>query len=56
LGERTVEKVNGGNNSKNSKNIDSNMKAIHIHRGMEHNLAGYAKYYSCKNIKMSRST
>jgi hypothetical protein len=53
LGERTIEKVNGGNNSKNSKNVNSNMRAIHIHEGMEHNLAGYAKYYSCKNIKIS---
>jgi hypothetical protein len=24
-------------------------KAIHINGGMEHNLAGYAKYYSCGN-------
>jgi hypothetical protein len=28
--------------------------AIHIHGWMEHNLAGYAKYYSCGNIEISR--
>jgi hypothetical protein len=37
------------------KNINLNKRAIHIHRGMEHNLAGYAKYYSCGSIKISRS-
>jgi hypothetical protein len=44
LGEkRMVEKVNGGDNSTNSKNTDPNIWAIHIHGGMEHNLAKYAK-------------
>jgi hypothetical protein len=53
LGERRiVEKVNGGNNSINSKNIDLDRRAIHIHGGMEHNLVEYAKYYSCGNTKI----
>jgi hypothetical protein len=34
-------------NSIDSKNIDPYRRAIHIHGGMEHNLAKYAKYYSC---------
>jgi hypothetical protein len=51
-----VEKMNGGNNSTDSKNIDANKKAIHIHGGMEHNLAGYAKYYSNGSIKISRGS
>jgi hypothetical protein len=47
LGERrAVEAVYGGDNLTNSKNINQNQKAIHIHGGMEHNLVGYAKYYS----------
>jgi hypothetical protein len=37
-----VEEVNGGNNSTDSENIDPKRKAIHIHGGMEHNVAGYA--------------
>ncbi len=41
-----VEKVNGGDNSTNLKNIHSDRKAIHIYGWMEHNLARYAKYYS----------
>jgi len=41
-----VEEINGGDNSKDSKNIDLGKRAIHIHGGMEHNLAKYAKYYS----------
>jgi hypothetical protein len=53
LGERRiVEKC--GNNSTYSKNTYPNKKAIHIYGGMEHNLVGYAKYYSCGNIKISR--
>ncbi len=53
MGERrTVEKDNGGNNSTNSKNTNPNIRAIHIHGGMEHNLAGYAKYYSYENTKI----
>jgi hypothetical protein len=39
-----VEEVNGEDNSTNSKNIDLDRRAIHIHGGMEHNLARYAKY------------
>jgi hypothetical protein len=41
-----VEKVNSLDNSTNSKNTNINRRAIHIHGGMEHNLAMYAKYYS----------
>ncbi len=42
---RTVEEVNGGDNSIDSKNINLDTMAIHIHGGVEHNLAKYAKYY-----------
>jgi hypothetical protein len=42
-----IEVVNGGDNSTDSKNINPNKRAIDIHGGMEHNLAGYVKYYSC---------
>ncbi len=57
LGERrTIEVVNGGNNSTYSENINSNRRAIHIHGGMEHNLAEYVKYYSCGCTKISRSS
>jgi hypothetical protein len=47
-----VEEVNGGDNSTNSKNIDPDRRAIHIHGGMEQNLARYAKYYSCGDAKI----
>jgi hypothetical protein len=48
IGEKkTIEEVNGGDNSTNSKNTNLDRRTIHIHGGMEHNLAGYAKYYSC---------
>jgi len=44
LGERKmVEKVNGGDNSTNSKNTNLDKRAIHIHGGMEHHLTKYAK-------------
>jgi hypothetical protein len=39
-----VEGVNGGDNSTNLENTNPNRRVIHIHGGMEHNLAGYAKY------------
>jgi hypothetical protein len=39
--------VNGADNSKDSKNTNLHKRTIHIHGGMEHNLAKYAKYYSC---------
>jgi hypothetical protein len=56
LGEkRTVEVINGGNNSTNLENTNLDKRPIHIHGGMEHNLAGYAKYYSCGRTKMLRS-
>jgi hypothetical protein len=42
-----VETVNGGNISTNSKNTNPDKKAIHIHGGMERNMARYAEYYSC---------
>jgi hypothetical protein len=41
-----VEAINGGDNSTNSENTNLYRRAIHIHGGMEHNLVGYAKYYS----------
>ncbi len=41
-----VKEVNGGNNSIDSGNANPNKSVVHIHVGMEHNLAGYAKYYS----------
>jgi len=53
---RTIEKVNGGDNSTNSKNTYLNKRAIHIHGGMEHNLARYVKYYSYRSIKISRGS
>ncbi len=43
--------VNGGDSSTNSENTNLDRKAIHIHGGMEHNLVGYAKYYSCGHTK-----
>jgi hypothetical protein len=49
-----VEKVNGGNNSIDLENTDPNRRAIHSHGGMEHNLVGYAKYYSYGSIEISR--
>jgi hypothetical protein len=38
-GKKIVEKINGGNNSTNSKNTSLDRRAIHIHGGMEHNSA-----------------
>ncbi len=37
------------------ENTNPDRKAIHIHGGMEHNLARYAKYYSYGHTKISRS-
>ncbi len=52
LGERrVVETIYGGDYSTDSENTNPYWKAIHIHGGMEHNLVGYAKYYSCGCIK-----
>jgi hypothetical protein len=51
-----IKLVNGGDNSTDSKNTNSNKRAIHIHGGMEHNLAEYAKYYSCGRIKILGSS
>jgi hypothetical protein len=51
-----LKKSNGGNNSTNLENTYLNKRAIHIHGGMEHNLVGYAKYYSCGNIEISGSS
>jgi hypothetical protein len=57
MGERImVEEVNGGDNSTNSENTNLDKRAIHIHGGMEHNLARYAKYYSCGSTKILRSS
>jgi hypothetical protein len=48
LGKKKVIKVvNGGDNSTDLENTDPDRRPIHIHGGMEHNLASYAKYYSC---------
>ncbi len=44
-----IEEVNGGDNSINLKYIDPTKRVIHIDRGMEHNLVGYAKYYFCES-------
>jgi hypothetical protein len=51
-----VELVYGGDNSIDLENTNPNRKAIHIHGGMEHNLARYAKYYSCGCTKISGSS
>jgi hypothetical protein len=53
---RMIEEVNGGDNLIDSKNIDLDKRAIHIHGRMEHNLTRYAKYYSCGNIEISRNS
>jgi hypothetical protein len=53
---KMVEKINGGNNSIDSGDIDPTRRAIHIYGRMEHNLAEYAKYYSCKSIEMLRGS
>jgi hypothetical protein len=47
-----VEVVYGGDNSIDSKNTNSDRRAIHIHGRMEHNLVGYAKYYSFRCIEI----
>jgi hypothetical protein len=39
---RMVEEVNDGDNSTNLENTNLDKKAIHIHGGMEHNMARYA--------------
>jgi hypothetical protein len=39
---RTIEEVNGGDNSIDSEYSNPDRRAIHIHGGMEHNLVGYA--------------
>jgi hypothetical protein len=57
LGEtKTIEKINGGNNSTNLERTYLDTRAIHIHVGMEHNLARYAKFYSCGNTKIFESS
>jgi len=48
-----VEEVNRGDNSIDSKKTNLDKRVIHIHGGMEHNLVGYAKYYSCGSTKIS---
>jgi hypothetical protein len=55
LGERKIIEVNGEDNSIDLENKDPNKRAVHIHGGMEHNMAKYAKYYSCGNKEISRS-
>jgi len=57
MGERkAVEKVNGGDNSIDSEDTNPNIRAIHIHGRMEHNLAGYAIYNSCESIEIIGSS
>jgi hypothetical protein len=51
---RVVEEINDGENSTYLENTDLDIRAIHVHGGMEHNLAEYAKYYSCESIKILR--
>jgi hypothetical protein len=54
LGERIViEEINGENDLIDLENTNPNKRAIHIHGGMEHNLVGYAKYYSCGSTKIT---
>jgi hypothetical protein len=54
IGERkAIEVVNGCDNSLYLKNTNPGRRAIHIHGGMEHNLARYAKYYSCGCTKIT---
>ncbi len=57
MGERTtIEEVNGGHNSTYFENINPDRRAIHIHGGMEHNVAGYAKYFSYGNTQILGSS
>ncbi len=49
-----IEEINDGENSTNLENINPDRKAIHIHGGMEHNLAKYAKYYLYGSTEISR--
>ncbi len=51
-----VEVVNGGDNSTNLENTNLNKRAIHIHGGMEHNLAKFSKYYSYERTKILGSS
>jgi hypothetical protein len=51
-----VEKVNGGDNSIDIENTNLDRRAIHIHGRMEHNLAGYVKYYFYKSTKISKGS
>jgi len=50
-----VKVVSGGDNSTYSENTNLDKRVIHIHGGMEHNLDGYAKYYSYGCIEISGS-
>jgi hypothetical protein len=51
-----VEEVICGDNSIGSEETNLVRKAIHIHGGMEHNLVGYAKYYSYGSIEILRGS
>jgi hypothetical protein len=52
LGEiRIAEEVNGGEDFLKLENTDLDIRDFHIHGGMKHNLAGYAKYYFCGSNK-----
>jgi hypothetical protein len=57
LGERrAIEAIYGGNNSTYLENTNLDQSTIHTHGGMEHNLAKYAKYYSCRCIEILGSS
>jgi hypothetical protein len=57
LGEKkAIEIINGGDDSTNLENKNPNTRAIHIHGGMEQNLGGYAKHYSCGYTKILGSS
>jgi hypothetical protein len=53
---KAIEVVNGGHNSTDLENTNLDNMAIHIHGGMEHNLAKYAKYYSYGCTKILKSS
>ncbi len=55
IGRKKKVEVNGEDNSIDLENKNLDKRAIHIHGGMEHNMAKYAKYYSYGRKKISRS-
>jgi hypothetical protein len=53
---KMVEEVHGGDNSIDPKYTYPTKRVIHIHGGMKHNLARYAKYSFCGSTKISRGS